>query len=530
MIFVSPGKDNLLFNCTMVLSIPEESLNMKINKDNAQFRAVFDTAIDGIIIINGRGIIVDVNQAALDLFCYEYEELVDNTVNILMPEPHKSSHDGYVDHYKETGEKKIIGIGREVEGVKKNGDRFPFRLAVSELKQEDGRYFTGIIHDLTREREAEEKLKNYAKDLENKVNERTLQLEDSQRLYRSVAKNFPLGTISVLDRDFKFKFTEGKEWKRRKLSPDSLIGTYFPDLYEAEEKSDIENNLNDVLAGNDQVITVTKGNEIYELNVVPLRGANNEIMELLLVETNITEQRTAEREIYKALQKEKDLHEMKSRFVSMASHEFRTPLANVLTSATLLGKYPTNNPDRSDKHLHRIKSNVRNLNQILDDFLSLDKLSEGHLKYRPASLNLNELLSEVMEEMEPMLKSGQKVNISMNKDPLEVYLDPLLIKNVFINILSNAIKYSEKDVEVNVKGGETLRIEIADKGIGIPKAELSHMFQRFFRAENALNIEGTGLGLHIVRKYLDIMNGDIAIESELNQGTTIKLTIKDYLP
>ena len=236
----------------------------------------------------------------------------------------------------------------------------------------------------------------------------------------------------------------------------------------------------------------------------------------------------SQKELSEALDKERQLNEIKSRFVSMASHEFRTPLSTILSSASLLGKYlTTDDQSKRDKHIHRIKDSVKHLNDILEDFLNLGKLDEGKISAEHASFNLPELISDTTEEMKGLLKHSQNI-IYHHDGSEEVYSDKKLLKNVLINLITNAIKFSEDDasVQVNssVQNGQAT-VSVSDKGIGISEEDQEHLFSSFFRGKNAMNIQGTGLGLHIVKRYIDLLEGSVQLKSRLNQGTTITFSI-----
>jgi len=231
-------------------------------------------------------------------------------------------------------------------------------------------------------------------------------------------------------------------------------------------------------------------------------------------------------ELSKALSKEKDLSDLKSAFVSMASHEFRTPLSTILSSASLLAKYKlTQDQEKRDRHIQRIKSSVINLNNILNEFLSLRKIEDGKITAHESVFDIKELVSLQINEMAEILKPGQKVTYSHTGNN-EVKLDEVLFKNILINLLSNAIKFSAENkpvfITTNVNDRE-LTFVIKDEGMGISKKDQAHLSEIFFRAANAINIPGTGLGLHIVSKYVEMMNGTIEIKSELDKGTEIIL-------
>jgi two-component system sensor kinase FixL len=390
--------------------------------ENARLlKAIIETAIDGIITIDQRGTVESLNPAALKLFGYTLDEVAGRNISMLMPEPDKSAHDGYLEHYKDTGEKHIIGKGREVRGLRKDGSTFPFRLAVSEVQYESRKIYTGFIHDLSKEKEAEERLREYATELENLVDERT----------RSLKK-----TVTALK--------EAKE------------------------------------------------------------------------------------EVSLSLEKEKELNQMKSRFVSMASHEFRTPLSSVQLSASLIEKYAQPFQNKNiEKHVQKIKNAVGNLTTILNDFLSLEKLEAGKVEPAFQVFDLVKLAEEITEEMQLIAKQDQHIIYQHTGLESMVLLDQNLLKNCMINLINNAIKYSGSNtfIEFNTEITEKEYIvTIKDNGIGIPEADQAHLFQPFFRAHNTGNIPGTGLGLNIVLRYAGLMKGSVGFESEINQGTTFTLS------
>ncbi|AUD01560.1 PAS domain-containing sensor histidine kinase [Spirosoma pollinicola] len=229
-------------------------------------------------------------------------------------------------------------------------------------------------------------------------------------------------------------------------------------------------------------------------------------------------------ELAKALATERELGELKSRFVAMASHEFRTPLSAVMTSASLIEKYPeSDQQDKRLRHIQRIKSSVNHLNDILEEFLSVGKLEEGRIDARWSLVDLPSLVQEATSDLQGILKMGQR--IETNFDCIKPVLsDPSLLRKILVNILSNSIKYSAENQTIQLEvccRESTMTILVKDNGIGISADDQKHLFERFFRAKNATNFEGTGLGLHIVAKYIEILKGRIDLTSQLGEGTTI---------
>lgn len=234
-------------------------------------------------------------------------------------------------------------------------------------------------------------------------------------------------------------------------------------------------------------------------------------------------------ELTKALSKEKELSDLKSRFVSMASHEFRTPLSTILSSASLVSKYTeTEEQEKRDKHIHRIKSSVNNLTSLLNEFLSIGKIEDGKILANNISFNIKELIAALCTELEGIAKKDQQIIYAHSGEDM-VVLDPTLLRNVITNLLSNAIKFSSEngviEVTSKVTAGEIV-LMVKDNGLGISQEDQEHLFERFFRGANVTNIQGTGLGLHIVGRYIEIMDGKIEFSSELEKGTRFIITFK----
>jgi PAS domain S-box-containing protein len=238
--------------------------------------------------------------------------------------------------------------------------------------------------------------------------------------------------------------------------------------------------------------------------------------------------KTSKEELTLSLEKEKEVNDLKSRFVSMASHEFRTPLSTILSSISLLSKYISSEEQhKRDKHIDRIKSSVKTLTDILNEFLSLGKIEEGKVDVKPEVFDLNSFLNEIMNEMSVLLKTGQnfKYNHTGEKN---TFTDSNLLKHVMINLISNAIKFSPENAIILIETAVTTElttIKVTDNGIGIPPSDQVHLFERFFRATNVTNIQGTGLGLHIVGRYIEILKGTIKYTSEFEKGSTFEIQL-----
>ena len=537
-----------------------------------QLAAVIQTATDGIIIIDQLGIILKVNNAASELFGYQEDELIGRNINMLMPRKYSEKHDGYLQNYHRTGEKKIIGIGREVEGKRKNNTVFPCYLSISEVRLPDTVLYTGIVHDLT----------------EQKQNERELiSAKEKIEMYFDVANTINV----VLDRQTKIINLNQKGLSFVGLKHEEVITQYWFNLIlPPDETAPLQLALVEMMSGNiplldsfettainvdgevkqyawkNSLLTDSNGDVVglicSGIDISDVRDAEQRILsmnaelekrvsrrteelaaainqllninkklEFEIQERKIAEDALREKEkaLRKAYEREKELNHLKSRFVSMASHEFRTPLSAILSSAELIEAYNDGEQDQKrEKHIVRIRSAVNNLTSILNDFLSLSKLEEGKVLSHPVEFMFNDFCNDLLDDILPILKPGQKVISPTDNLKTVLFLDHKLLKNILLNLFSNAIKYSEQGKSIYFEFSmdeKSLYFSIRDEGIGIPSEEQEHLFTRFFRAHNVENIQGTGLGLTIVKRYLELMNGTIQYESKEGHGTKFQISL-----
>lgn len=361
-------------------------------------------------------------------------------------------------------------------------------------------------------------------------------LEKSERRFSLLVQHIKDYAIFMVDPQGKvMTWNRGAE-QIKGYQATEVIGQHVSIFYTAGEieKGEPQDNLQRAAAeGSFESIGIRKrkdGSEFYaDVVLTCMRDEKGEITGYVKITKDISVQMRADEEIKNALQREKDLNEMKSRFVTLASHEFKTPLSVILSSTSLIAKYVlTTDQDQRMRHIQRIKSNVKNLRNILNDFLSLEKLEEGVVRNNPVATDPLELAREVMADIEQSCEHGQRVTLETSGAPYIVMVDEMLLRNVLNNLLSNAVKYSPGQSLVRFSLEflpDNIRYIVADSGIGIPIEEQSHLFERFFRASNTGGIGGTGLGLSIVKKYLDLMNGKMQLSSEPGKGTVFTITI-----
>ena len=399
------------------------------------FKALFDYATIGILVVDDRGIINLANNSALTVFGYSIQELEGQPIGILVPNRFDHVHEKHRTGYMKHPENRSMGAGRDLFGLRKSGEEFPAELSLSSYEKEGKKYVIVFVVDIT------------------------------------VRKNFDIELV------------------RQK-----------------EETAQYANQLHRL-------------NEQLEQKVIDRTAMLRETLRQLEL---------SKEDLSQALEKEKELGDLKSRFVSMASHEFRTPLSTIMSSAALISKYTTTEQQENrDKHVMRIKDQIKHLNDMLEDLLSLGKLEEGVVRVNNTSFDAVQWLGEIYAELAPLLKPGQTITWKHSGDAV-VLGDKKLLRFVLLNLFSNAIKFSDEGSDIkldSLAADGNWQITVTDAGMGIPEQDIPHLFERFHRANNVSNIQGTGLGLHIVKRYVDLLNGEIAVTSEIQKGTSITITL-----
>lgn len=510
------------------------------------FKAVIDTIIDGVVVINASGIIQLINPSIVQMFGYKEDELIGVNVKILMPEPDSGNHDQYLKNYLRTGKRKIIGIGREVTARRKDGSQFPILLSISEATFKGEKFFAGILHDITELIEMRE------------------QVRESEMRMLHLSQNLPVGAVYRIGEEIHLNkriqeltgYGDGeisslKDWFQ------ALMGDKWEDYYEIYQQDRRRNftrvrtykiitktgetkwvdfaafkdSLGEVWILHDVTQKVQTESELLLLNEELEKRVGEKTIKLresvLALEEANKKLQERETELKNSLDKERELNELKSRFVSTASHEFRTPLSSILSSVDLISMYSSEEQsDKREKHIGRIRASVKNLTNILNDFLSLGKIEEGKLNVHFSEFQVNEIFEAVSEDLRFLGSPSQNIQFEVNGEEKTIKTDRSLLSNVLVNLLNNALKYSEEDVYCNVEiDSRQIKISVRDQGIGIPKEDQKFLFTRFFRATNAENWQGTGLGLSIVKKHLELLNGNITFESQLGKGTVFTFKI-----
>lgn len=535
------------------------------------FDALFSNASMGILVADQKGKIVLVNPFLLLQFGYQENDLIDAPIEKLIPSRFHSKHRHHVENYTEHPKSRPMGVGMDLFAIRKDGTEFPVEVSLGSYETERGKYVIGFVSDISKRKEAEEALWQLNEDLEQKIDERTQTLTSTvKQLARLIsdteAKDAELHRINsflnniwdhaeaiifVTDKEGIIKMFNPAAERQLGYSAAEVVDLKDPLIFHNQEdistyinviskQCDVENlqgfaiftaRTEAGLPNEMEVTYISKNGRQFpaSLTLTAMRNTSGEIEGFLGIAMDISERRKAETDLRLALEKEKELSELKSRFVSMASHEFRTPLSTVLSSAYLISKYTDKeeHPKR-EKHVQRIVSSVNMLTDILNDFLSVGKIEEGKIQVRYTNFDIKQNILHIINELNGLFKNGQTIAYHHEGDSM-VTLDPGLLKHIVMNLLSNAIKFSPENSGIEMDSVQTdgmLTLAVKDNGLGISEEDQQHLFERFFRGANVTNIQGTGLGLNIVSKYTELMNGSIQCKSSTGAGTTFTLTFQ----
>jgi PAS domain S-box-containing protein len=527
----------------------------------AFFQDIFKSSVEGILVVDADGIIIKANPASEELFGYNEGGLFAHNIESLIPNKFKINHKSHREGYNVKPKARQMGKNLELWGLKKDGSQFPLEISLTPTIIKQKQVVIAFVIDISKREKIEKKLhisqaklKIYSEELEVEVASRTseltttiqklvasnLSLEDqiqetqeakrraivNKSLSSAIAKNFPNGFIIVFNPNFEMLLIEGEaiiELGLDKINFEDKNVEEIP-IFSENQKIKLKQDILKTINGEHLGFEIIYKNKYFSVNTIPLFNEHTIISSALFVYSDITTQKKIERDAKNALKKEQELNELKSRFVSMASHEFRTPLSAIQTSAILISKQnEIGKEPKLEKYVTQIKKNVKRMVIILNDFLSLSKLEEGKVQANKKLFDLVDFSKTLIEEVSTTKKNKKNIILVAPDHPLFLNLDPKLMRTILMNLISNAIKYSPKNTDIHIKIEESdafVMLQVQDQGIGIPENEQEKLFERFFRAKNAQNIEGTGLGLNIVKQYIDLMDGTINFKSEINKGTT----------
>jgi PAS domain S-box-containing protein len=336
--------------------------------------------------------------------------------------------------------------------------------------------------------------------------------------------------IEANDTTLKVFQLEGVDYRGKTNTELAQLSPFLRDsFFEGEQTDEAMWSRGKVWSGEQVVPLRDGGAKTYETIKVPLYYADGQRRGIVILRRDMTERKQAEEEIRNALAKEKELSELQSRFVSIMSHEFRTPLTTVLSSAELIENYSYKwTEEKKLTHIHRIQNSVNHLVQLLEDVTIIGKAEAGKLEFKSEPIDLLQFCLHLVEEMELGAGSQHTIAFTSVGQCTNACMDEKLLRHIFTNLLSNAIKYSPQggtvDFELACRDGQAI-FQIKDSGLGIPKEDQEKLFESFYRAKNVGTISGTGLGLAIVKRSVDIHGGQITVESEVGVGTVFTVTL-----
>ncbi len=492
---------------------------MRVFQKNSNiFNLLSEGVSEGIIVVNTKQEIVATNSAAEDMFGYDDNELLGKPLDTLIPRRYHGDHDQHVAHFIDKSEKRQMGHGRDLNGIRKNGEEFPVEAGLNPFELYGSTYVMALVIDITERKMREKELSHWARIFQESLNE-----------------------IFVFDAET-FNFINVNNEARRNIGFNmaELIGMTPVDIKPEFSLHKFKKLVDPLLTGKKEKVKFEtlhrrKDGSSYPVEVHLQLSAMGERQVFVAIILDITErknyteklEKTVEsrtKQLTEALAVEKELNELKTRFLSLVSHEFKTPLSSILTSITLVGKYTqTEEQPKRDKHVNTIRNKVKYLDTILNDFLSVERLDSGKVNYNLEMFHLSKVINEVVYDANMLLKTGQKIRYPENIDDIVIEFDEKTLELALSNLIHNAIKYSPEDSIIDLvvsKKTDTIVLKVIDQGIGIPATEQKHIFDRYFRAENALLTQGTGIGLNIAKQHLENLGATLEFSSKQNDGST----------
>ncbi|MPY69096.1 MAG: PAS domain S-box protein [Alphaproteobacteria bacterium] len=481
----------------------------------SRLEAVIDTAVDGVILIDGEGRIRMYNPACEKLFGYAREEVMGENVRMLMPEPYRGEHDGYLEAYRRTGEAKIIGIGREVTGRRKDGTEFPMELSVGEAGEGDERVFVGIIRDITARKNAEQALR------------------DSEGKLRAVIDTAVDGVI-IIDAVGDIEMFNPACRRLFGYQPEEVIGRnvkmLMPDPYRSEHDGYLEayrrtGEAKIIGIGREVTARRKNGTEFpMELSVAEAREGDEQIFVGII--RDITERKKAERELAESA------HELEA-FAYSVAHDLKAPLRAISGFSDALAEdYESVLDDAGREFLGHISTGAVRMGQLIDDLLGYSRLGRGGIAFRV--LSLAGVVNLVRENLAAEIAaSGAEILVEGDLPKVEAQQE--IMMQIMQNLIGNALKFVAQGTtpRVTIRGGERdghCTIEVTDNGIGMKPEYLSRIFEIFQRLHLVEDYPGTGIGLAIVKKGVQIHHGTIDVVSAPGDGTTFKLSFPARQP
>lgn len=476
----------------------------------ARLQALIATANDAVVTIDAQSQIIDWNKAAERMFGWSRVEAVGQTLTeLIVPPVHRPMHNAGIERFMRDGSSQIFNRRVETTALRRNGEEFDAELSVWPVRTGDQYTFSSFIRDISRRKAAERAL------------------ADSESKYRTVVENVSEGILvtaqgRILYANPRALSLTGMTEQEATTRP--FIEFIHPDDRERVLGNHMRRLRGETVENNYQFRVLHVSGDIRWLEISGVVFEWQGAPATLNFLTDVTLRRQVEQDIRSALVRERELSELKSRFVAVASHEFRTPLAAILSSVELLDDYGERLPsDERKEMLTLIKTAVSRMNDMVDQVLLTSKLESGKFVFSPRPQRMSDLMVQIATEMDRAHPQAARITMECNDVDSARQVDPHLLRHIMVNLLGNALKYSPPDTLVTCKAdpdGERLHLSVSDRGIGIPPADLPRLFESFHRGTNVGNIQGTGIGLHIVKECVSLHCGTIDVDSQPGEGTT----------
>jgi PAS domain S-box-containing protein len=486
-----------------------------LNDATQRLEALIASANDAVITIDQRSSIIDWNGAAERMFGWSRQEaLGQNLTELIIPPAFRKHHLEGIARFLRDGTAQIFNRRVEALALRRGGEEFHTELSIWPVRTAEGHTFSSFIRDISR----------------RKANERAL--AESETKYRKVVENVNEGILvtaggRILFANPRALALTGLDDATAKSKP--FIEFIHPDDRERVLGNHMRRLKGELVENHYQFRVMHKNGDVRWLEISAVVFEWQNIPATLNFLTDVTERRQIEQDMRTALARERELSELKSRFVAVASHEFRTPLAAILSSIELLDDYGPRLPEGERKEIvGLIKDAVARMNKMVEQVLLTSKLEAGKFVFEPKPLSVSELLVQVAAEMDQA--HPQAARIAMQCEGMEQarLVDAKLFSHILVNLLGNALKYSPPDSAVTCVAsadGDRLHVSVADRGIGIPASDLPRLFESFHRGTNVGNIKGTGIGLHIVKECVELHLGSVDVRSEPGQGATFEVRL-----
>ena len=516
----------LITSYLRTLTNRESEIRKLVNQRTREFQAsekmnrtIVDNAVDAVITIDGQGTVSLFSPAAVRMFGFAGEEVIGQNIKMLMPEPYHSEHDGYLLRYRQTGEKRIIGIGREVRGRRKDGSTFPMNLSVGEAKVNGKTLYVGTITDLTELKNKEQALHDF--------NDR---LDLATRA----------GGIGVWDYDIANRILD---WDNRMFELYGVAREQFQDTFEVlynavhpDDLKQLEADLKEAIISSKHFdtefrITWPDGQERYiQASGLVLNDEKGRGHRMIGINMDITERKKSEQAMHQAKQAAEAANRQKSAFLNTMSHELRTPLTVILGYLPLLKNKEQMLPAETIAQIaNDMDLSGQHLLEMINDLLDISKIEAGEMHLHLEEIQTLPMIQDILYKFNNLAQQ-KGIQLVSDAEDFTFQVDVRRLRQIFINLIGNALKFTPQGmIKISaIRDKEFVTFSVADTGIGIAESELAFIFDTFRQVDDSStrSVGGSGLGLAITKRLVELHGGTIQAKSKLGSGTTFTFTIK----